>query len=135
MKTKPEELVAETTKCQDFAIGNDIVFLPAFKDTFNALFKKKVYTEQEIMYCEKFDEPLLRYASTWSVKEAVYKAVKQISQKPISFKKIAIQRSKIAGKPTVQLPQEYSFLNIAISISHDGDYVWAVAIIKVSDHD
>lgn len=125
-------LVEELNHDQNFAIGNDVVFLPNFKLSFNPLFQKKVYTEKEIAYCCQFDQPLLRFASTWAAKEAVYKAVKQIEPKPISFKKIEIIREKIGGKPTATLPNSYKQLKISISISHDGDYVWAVAIVKLN---
>ena len=125
-----ENWVDELNNDQDFAVGNDVVFLPNFQQSFNTLFKSKVYTLQEIAYCEQFDEPLLRFASTWAAKEAVYKAVKQINPKPLSFKKIEITRLKIGGKPTVTLPLAYQSLPISLSISHDGDYVWAVAILK-----
>ncbi len=126
-----ENLVDELNPDQEFAVGNDVVFLSIFQQSFNPLFQKKVYTEQEIAYCEQFEEPVLRYASTWAAKEAVYKAVKQIYPKPISFRKIEIIRSKIGGKPTALLPEFYHNLAISLSISHDGDYVWAVAIVKV----
>jgi holo-[acyl-carrier protein] synthase len=116
---------------KDFAVGNDLVFLSDFKASFNSLFKKKIYTVKEIDYCEQFENPLLRYASTWAAKEAVYKAIKQINPRPISFKKIEISRSKIAGIPSVKLPDLYKNLNISLSISHDGDYVWAVVILKI----
>lgn len=116
---------------KDFAVGNDLVFLSDFKVSFNPLFKKKIYTVEEVNYCDKFENPLLRYASTWAAKEAVYKAIKQINPRPISFKKIEISRSKIAGIPSVKLPDLYKNLNISLSISHDGDYVWAVVILKI----
>lgn len=124
-------LVEELNNNQEFAVGNDVVFLPNFTLSFNPLFQNKVYTTQEIAYCEQFDQPLLRYASTWAAKEAVYKAIKQIESKPISFKKIEILRDKIAGKPTVNLPRHYLHFKISLSISHDGDYIWAVAVLKL----
>ena len=125
-----ENWVDELNNDQEFSIGNDVVFMPNFQQSFNTLFKNKVYTPKEIAYCEQFDEPLLRFASTWAAKEAVYKAVKQINPKPLSFKKIEIIRLKIGGKPVVTLPAAHQILNSSLSISHDGDYVWAVAILK-----
>ncbi len=125
-----ENLVEELNSNHEFAVGNDVVYLPSFSQSFNPLFQKKVYTAQEIAYCEQFDQPLLRYASTWAAKEAVYKAVKQIEPKPLSFKKIEISRDKIGGRPSVNLPHSYAHFKISLSISHDEDYVWAVAILK-----
>lgn len=115
---------------QDFAVGNDLVFLPDFSKSLNELFKGKVYTLNELEYCEQFDQPILRYASTWAAKEAVYKAVKQLYKQPLAFKNIEITRSKIAGIPQVNLPEYYSDLEISLSITHDGDYAFAIAIVK-----
>lgn len=121
-----EVLTAE----KNFAVGNDLVFIPDFQQSLNPLFKNKVYTLAEIAYCDRFDNSLLRYASTWAAKEAVYKALKQLGPTPISWKKLEILREKIAGKPVVNLPKERKNVQISLSISHDGDYTWAIAIAE-----
>ncbi len=131
MKNDFEKQIDKIGLSKDFAVGNDVVFLPYFKASFNPLFKKKVFTTDEITYCEQFENQILRYASTWAAKEAVYKAIKQINQSPIPFKKIEISRSKISGIPTVILPYLYQNLKISLSITHDEDYVWAIAFIKL----
>jgi holo-[acyl-carrier protein] synthase len=115
---------------KNFAVGNDIVFIPDFEKSFTPLFKNKVYTAIEIAYCNLFDNPLLRYASTWAAKEAVYKAFKQLYNVPLSWKKIEISRDKIAGKPSATLYTDQEPISISLSISHDGEYVWAVAIAE-----
>jgi holo-[acyl-carrier protein] synthase len=130
MKYKIEDSLNTVTKNHLITVGNDLVFLPDFKNALTADFKIKVYTEQEIIYCDKFDNALVRYASTWAAKEAVYKALKQLSNKTLGWKKIEISREKIAGKPTVILHQTKNNYNISLSISHDGDYAWAIAIIN-----
>ncbi|MEJ5994672.1 holo-ACP synthase [Pedobacter sp. Du54] len=114
----------------NFAIGNDIVFIPDFNKSFTSLFKNKVYTADEIFYCERFDNSLLRFASTWAAKEAVYKAIKQLDTTALPWKKIEITRDKIAGKPKVILHTNKAPLSISLSISHDGDYAWAVVIVE-----
>jgi len=115
---------------QDFAVGNDLVFLSDFSISFSEFFKEKVYTLNEIEYCERFDVPILRYASTWAAKEAVYKAIKQVYNRPLAFKNIEITRTKVAGVPRVKLPEYFSDLVISLSITHDGDYIFAIAIAK-----
>ncbi|GAC1312773.1 MAG: hypothetical protein NVSMB24_34930 [Mucilaginibacter sp.] len=116
-----------------FAVGNDLVFIPSFKTSLTDLFKQKVYTPGEIAYCELFDDALLRYASTWAAKEAVYKALKQLDPAPVSWGKLEIIREKIAGKPGVIFHQNPGKFQISLSISHDGDYVWAVAFIQITE--
>ena len=122
-----EMLIAD----EHFAVGNDLVFIPDFKKSFNYDFKRKVYTENEISYCNQFDNSLLRYASTWAAKEAVYKALKQVDPSAVSWKKIEIIRKKVAGKPDVILHTENKH-RISLSLSHDADYVWAIALLKTS---
>lgn len=132
MKTKVLNSIDQLTTIGKYAIGNDLVFIPDFKHSLTDQFKNKVYTEAEIAYCDLFDDSLLRYASTWAAKEAAYKAVKQLDSSPLSWKKIEILHDKIAGKPTVIIHQPaFNPANISLTISHDGDYAWAIALIEM----
>lgn len=120
---------SELVPGEGFSVGNDLVFIPDFKLSFNDPFKAKVYTKNEITYCDQFDNSLLHYASTWAAKEAVYKAMKQIDPTPLGPKAIEILRKKIGGQPYVNLKKESNSLKISLTISHDGDYAWAIAFI------
>jgi phosphopantetheine--protein transferase-like protein len=73
---------------------------------------------------------LQRYASTWAAKEALYKAIKQLDSSPLGWKKIEITRSKKAGIPTVVLPEHLKNYELSLSISHDAEYAWALALIN-----
>ncbi len=115
---------------QAFAVGNDLVFLPDFEASFNDNFRKKVYTANEIAYCEQFEDKLLRYASTWAAKEAVYKAMKQIDPSVLGYRRIEIIREKTGGKPSFNILNVSFKFKSSLSISHDGDYAWAVAFIE-----
>lgn len=130
MENKIAKAIEELTINKNCAIGNDLVFIPYFKTSLTDGFKKKVYTANEIAYCDLFDDSLLRYASTWAAKEAVYKAVKQLSTDTLSWKKIEITREKPAGRPGVIVHQYPGKYNISLTLSHDGDYVWAIALIE-----
>ena len=124
----PAELLAD----KRFAVGNDLVFLPDFKLSCTDLFKNKVYTGNEVDYCESFNsDAILHYASTWAAKEAAYKALKQVDKSSIGWKKIEILRDKIGGKPSVVVHQNGHQFQISLSISHDGDYAWAIAFIEI----
>ena len=132
MEHKLESSVKELTALQRFAVGNDLVCLADFKTSLTDLFKNKVYTEQELTYCDQFADSLLRYASTWAAKEAVYKAVKQLDKSTAGWKKIEIIREKIGGRPHAILHQpQLANISVSLSITHDGDYAWAVAIARV----
>ena len=129
MEHKIQQSVDELTAQQAFAVGNDLVCLSVFKLSLTSLFKSKVYTAAETAYCDSFDDADLRYASTWAAKEAVYKALKQIGNSSIGWKQIEIIRAKASGKPEVILSSQYEH-QISLTISHDGDYVWALALIN-----
>jgi phosphopantetheine--protein transferase-like protein len=129
MESKVLNSVTDLMADRNFAVGNDLVFIPDFKESFNEPFKNKVYTESEITYCNQFDDSLLRYASTWAAKEAVYKALKQIDNSTLGWKKIEIIRKKNAGQPQVIIHKDSPIPQISLTISHDGDYVWAIALI------
>ncbi len=110
-------------------MGNDLVQLSEFRASFNELFKQKVFTTAEQAYCEQFSDPLLRYAATWAAKEAVYKAIKQWEPAvPMGWKTIEITRQRIGGKPEAVLHKHPGKFTLSLSISHDGDYAWAIAL-------
>jgi holo-[acyl-carrier protein] synthase len=48
MKDKVEKTVIEALADREFAVGNDLVFLPNFKKSLTAEFKNKVYTPNEV---------------------------------------------------------------------------------------
>jgi holo-[acyl-carrier protein] synthase len=132
MENKLSGTLAELAVANSFAVGNDLVFLPDFEKSFNDLFQQKVYTPGEIAYCEQFDNAMLRYASTWAVKEAVYKAVKQVDNSTLGWKKIEITREKPGGTPRAFLHGHPTDFIISLTVSHDGDYVWAVAFLTIA---
>lgn len=113
-----------------YKIGNDVLQLSEFEQSINPSFIRRVYTEEEKAYAQSFSEPNLRYASTFAAKEAIYKAVKQFDTNiKLPWKKIAITRAKVQGKPSVEiLLEDYQF-DVSLTISHDGDYIWAVALV------
>jgi holo-[acyl-carrier protein] synthase len=130
MENKVLNSIDDLKTGKKFAVGNDLVFIPDFELSFNELFKNKVYTQNEIAYCDQFDNSMLRYASTCAAKEAVYKAIKQTDPSTLGWKKIEIIREKIAGRPHVIVHTNAEIPPISLTISHDGDYVWAVAFIE-----
>lgn len=130
MQSELEISVNQITAQRNFAVGNDLVHIENFRLSLSDLFIKKVYTPAEIAYCESFSDSLQRYASTWAAKEAVYKAIKQLDSSPLGWKKIEISRAKKAGMPTVVLPAHLKNFEVSLTISHDAEYTWALALIN-----
>ncbi len=130
---KPEVILKEMLgKDQGYKIGNDVLFLPDFYTMLNDIFINKVFTDVEKEYANRFATPALRYASTFSVKESIYKAVKQkYPEETLAFNTIEITRNRAAGKPSCTiLNPKLNHLELSISISHDGDYVWTMALLR-----
>lgn len=116
----------------DSVLGNDLVFLPGFKNSFNTLFADKVYTEREKAYCYQFRNSILRFASTWAAKEACYKALKQaFPDNRFWFRKIEIIRNGVGQRPSLVLSGNP--VKASLSISHDGEYVWSTCLIDKLD--
>ena len=113
------------------ALGNDLVFLPSFRQSCTELFKRKVYSVEEAQYCEAFSDPTLRYASTFAAKEAAYKALKQLFSKGVlPWRSMQILRDGPSKRPFVRHPLLDRFCKHSLTISHDGDYVWAsIAVV------
>jgi holo-[acyl-carrier protein] synthase len=113
------------------AIGNDIIYLPCFEKSLTPEFIDKVFASEELDYILAFSEPVLRYASTFAAKEAVYKCLKQLHpNSAIAWKQVKILRKKPAGQPEVFVdkPEVAGSHKISLTISHDKDYVWAIAL-------
>lgn len=121
-------------KNSDFlSIGVDIVSIKRIYQNFynnSSKFNNRVFTENEIKYCEKKENPHFHFASRFAGKEAVCKALNITWEKGINFKEIEILNNK--NVPYVKLYGEiYQFAldekisYIKISMSHERNYAIA----------
>ena len=120
--------------------GTDIIEIDRIKEsieekTVGEAFKKRVYTDQEIEYCEsKKNQKYQHYAARFAAKEAVFKAIsEQLKNKySITWKNIEVINNK-QGKPTINIKditnEKLEIKNIDISISHCKNYAVANAIV------
>ena len=119
-----------------FKIGNDIIETERVKNLYEKYgdkFKKRVYTNKEIEYCEsKKKQKYQHYAARFAAKEAAFKAVSgQIDDKyNVCWKDFEVTNDE-QGRPSIKLVgiDEKSIENIDISISHCKKY--AVANVTV----
>ena len=125
-----------------FGIGTDIINIKRInasikKGGFN--FKKKIFSDKEISYCEKKKNPSAFYAKRFAAKEAFTKALGTGIGKGISIKNIEILNDS-RGKPSIKLKGNVDkFLrksikknkyNIYLSLSDDEP--WAQATVVIS---
>ena len=104
-------------------IGIDIESVKRFEESYkNKNFILSIFTEKEIKYCEKKNEPYISLVGKFCAKEAFIKA----SDKSFDFKNIEIDSS--SGKPKIYLHGN-KCKNIYCSIAHTKEYATAIIII------
>ena len=125
-----------------FGIGTDIVNIKRMHKTLkvnNNNFKKRIFSDKEISYCEKKKNPSSFYAKRFAAKEALSKALGTGIRKGINFKDIQIFNDNF-GKPSIHLKgSTASFLKkkiknkkYSIYLSLSDDLPWAQATVIVS---
>ena len=125
-----------------FGIGTDIVNIKRMKRTLkskNNNFKKKIFSKDEIIYCEKRKNPSSFYAKRFAAKEALSKALGTGIRKGINFRDIEVLNDNL-GKPSIKLKgSTATFLKkkiknkkYSIYLSLSDDVPWAQATVIVS---
>jgi holo-[acyl-carrier protein] synthase len=125
-----------------FGIGTDIVNIKRIerflkKDGIKV--KKKIFSKNEINYCENKKNPFSFYAKRFAAKEALSKALGTGIRKGINFKNIEILNDRL-GKPSIKLKgSAKSFLKkkiktgkYSIYLSLSDDIPWAQATVIIS---
>ena len=125
-----------------FGIGTDIVNIKRLEKVFKKngkKFKEKIFSKNEIIYCENKKNSASFYAKRFAAKEALSKALGTGIRKGINFKNIEIFNDKL-GKPSIKLKgNTESFLkkkiktkNYVIYLSLSDDLPWAQATVIIS---
>jgi len=107
-------------------LGIDIIEVERIKQSIekNKSFKKRIFTEEEILYCEKFSEPFTHFAARFAVKEAFFKA----TGLKIPFNKISVL-NKEDGAPYIKLKERFNG-NLIVSITHIRELAVAVVVYE-----
>ena len=116
--------------------GTDIIEIDRIKESIETLgekFLKKVYTNNEIQYCEsKRAQKYQHYAARFAAKEAVFKAISEcLTDKfALSWRDYEILNDE-TGKPVVRITglDLNNIENIDLSISHCKQYAVATAVV------
>ncbi len=118
-------------------IGTDVVDVPRIQaalQEYGERFLVKVFTEEEINYCNRFGETrFLHYAARFAAKEAFSKAVKTGMRDGMSFRQVGI-RNLPSGEPIMELfgtmQERWAGHTIHVSISHTATVALAVVVIE-----
>jgi holo-[acyl-carrier protein] synthase len=103
-------------------------------------FKTKLFTKNEIEYCDSFKANRAQhYAARYAAKEAFFKALGTGYRGKLTFTEISIENDDL-GKPeivlsgnTKVLAEDKGFANIQVSLSHVKEYACAVVIIETQE--
>ena len=109
-------------------VGTDIVDVRRFeraRKRYGRKFVRRLFTGEEIAYCEERYNPALHYAARFAAKEAVIKAV----GKRLPFKEIEVVREE-NGRPFLHVEEYRLGYRWHLSLSHDGDYSLAYVIME-----
>jgi holo-[acyl-carrier protein] synthase len=124
-----------------FGIGTDIVNIKRIENKIvknGSKFKRKIFSKNEIIYCEKKKNPFPFYAKRFAAKEAFAKALGTGICKNVTFKDIEVNNNKI-GKPEIILNGVTSkFIHkkvknkkYSIYLSLSDDLPWAQATVII----
>lgn len=101
-------------------------------------FARRVFSEDEVAYCESHVDPAMHYAARFAAKEAVVKALGTGFSQGIGFRDIEVVRDS-KGRPAIalsngakQAADEMGVTDMPVSLSHtDNDAVACVIAITV----
>lgn len=99
-------------------------------------FLRRVFTEREIEYCERFRNRFERYAARFAAKEAAMKALGTGWSHGVRWVDIEVARMA-SGKPTLalhgatrEIAERMGARHISVSITHSGDWAFAQVIFE-----
>ena len=123
-----------------YGIGIDIVNSKRIKSKIqnNKKKKKRVFSKDEILYCEKKINKISCYSKRFAAKEAFAKSLGTGISKNLSFKEIEVKKKpsnqpyiKLKGKSLIALKKmiKYKKYKIHLSLSDDMPFVIASVIL------
>ena len=119
------------------AVGIDVIEIDRVGEVLARILERflaRVYTPEEIQYCQRRKQATQHFAGRWAAKEAILKALGTGWRRGISWRDIDV-RNEPSGKPTVAVRggakdviEQLGIAEIQISISHCRSHATAFAI-------
>jgi holo-[acyl-carrier protein] synthase len=120
-------------------LGLDIAEIDRIKaaiDRHGAPFLERVFTPNEVAYCERYKNKFERYAGRFAAKEAAMKALGTGWSGGVRWRDIEVVRAA-SGKPSLQLAgvaheiaDRLGVKSIALTITHSGNVALAEVIFE-----
>jgi holo-[acyl-carrier protein] synthase len=118
--------------------GTDIIEVERIRKNIanGSRFKEKVFSKNEIDYCEKKSNKAESYAARFAAKEAFFKALGTGWRDGMSFNEVEIMNNEL-GQPQMNLygkakeiAETKNVTNIHVSISHIKEIATSVVILE-----
>jgi holo-[acyl-carrier protein] synthase len=120
-------------------IGVDIIDIPRVQkmvDDDKNNFVTRVFTENEIKYCQTKHKKAIHFAARFAAKEAFFKALGTGWRYGMKWQEISVENDEL-GKPEINLSgqtleffKNYDCQHINLSISHTKEYAVAFVVIE-----
>jgi holo-[acyl-carrier protein] synthase len=124
-----------------YGIGLDIINISRIKKNLitNKSFKKRIFTNNEILYCETKNNKYACYSKRFAAKEAFSKALGTGISNGISFNEIEV-KNDVTGRPDIKLTKntlkvvqkKLKSKNFRVFLSMSDDKPFAAANIIIS---
>ncbi len=123
--------------------GIDVIEVPrvaAAMQRFGRRFVERIFTEDEIRYCDSKANPAERYAARFAAKEAVMKALGTGWNHGVRWRDLEVRRAR-GGRPTLVLSgkaaefaKQLGATRTQISITHTAAEAIAHVILETGDY-
>ena len=120
-------------------LGIDIIEIARIAgelENYGDTFTERIFTREEIDYCEKKAHRAQHYAVRFAAKEAAFKALGTGWQEGVGWREVAVKNDAL-GKPALEmtgraaeLAEKKSVTVMQLSLSHCRDYAAAVVILE-----
>ena len=125
-------------------IGVDLAMIPRMRkviERWDDRFLRRVFTEEEIAYCQRRRDPVPHLAARFAAKEAGLKALGTGLRMGVRWKELEVRRER-GQAPTLVLSGRTQALARAkgatrafLSLTHDGDYALAQVVLVGGEPD
>lgn len=119
--------------------GIDIAEVPRIRkaiEDFGERFLRRIYTEEEIRYCDTKANRVERYAARFAAKEAAMKALGTGWNHGVRWRDVEVSR-RPGGRPTMtfhgkagEIAASLGVKNVALSLSHTAEQAIAQVILE-----
>jgi holo-[acyl-carrier protein] synthase len=119
-----------------FGIGIDLVEVRRIRETlarFGPRFRKRIFTDGEVAFCETLPDKLPSYAARFAAKEAFSKALGTGLRGTIAWREIEVNDNE-RSRPTITVSGRARAIlgnrPIHVSLSHTREHATAIVVIE-----